>query len=71
MPDKKTHLFANDGTDWKSERGPEDPEKARKADEKVEKASERGDGPGATNERRLSHTSVAKSAARNAAADKK
>lgn len=51
MADDK-HVFANDGSDWKTEPSPVDPEEKRKADKEVADAAREGDGPGATNEPR-------------------
>lgn len=56
MADNKTHLFANDGTDWKTPPSPVDASEARKADAKIDKAAAKGDGPGATNEGKVAHT---------------
>lgn len=56
--DGKTHLVANDGTDWRSTRGPVDTEEARQADTEVDEAAAQGDGPAATNETKLENSVV-------------
>ena len=53
MADNNQHVFANDGSDWKTPPGPVDNDEARKADAKVDKAAARGSGPSATNEVKL------------------
>lgn len=53
MADKdEKHLFANDGSDWKTEPSPVDPEEKRKADKELDEYARKGDGPSATNEPR-------------------
>ena len=49
----KQHFFANDGDDWTTPPSPVDPDEARKADQKVDKAAAKGMGPSATNEVKL------------------
>lgn len=67
MADKKVHLIANDGTDWRSTRSPVGTKDARKADAKVDKAAAKGSGPAATNETRLENSIVEGSESGNAA----
>lgn len=56
--DGEEHFFANDGTDWRSQAGPVDTKKVRKADKALDDKAADGDGPSATNELRLESTTV-------------
>lgn len=53
MADDKQHFFANDGDDWTTPPSPVKNADARKADAKVDKAADKGDGPAAANELKL------------------
>lgn len=59
------HYFANDGTDWKTPPSPVSSKEAREADQKLDDAASKGDGPSATNEVRPQHTLVEGSEAQN------
>lgn len=51
--DGELHLFANDGTNWRSTASAVSSKEAREQDAAVDEAARQGDGPAATNEGRL------------------
>jgi hypothetical protein len=55
---QEVHLFANDGTDWKSTRSPVNADEARAADQAVEDKASEGQGPAASNDTKLAHSVV-------------
>lgn len=56
--DGELHLFANDGSDWRSTAGPVSTKEAREIDSALDEAAAKGDGPAAANEVRLASTIV-------------
>ena len=64
MADEQEHLFANDGSDWTSEREP-DVNEAREDEKRIDEEAAEGDGFTGTNDVKLHWTSVEGSASKN------
>jgi hypothetical protein len=56
--DGEKHLFANDGSDWRSTAGPVSTKEAREIDSALDEAGRNGGGPAAANEVRLASSIV-------------
>lgn len=67
--DGEFHLFANDGTDWRSTASPVSTKEAREADKALDDDSREGEGFSGTNEVRLASTIVEGSEGSNGAED--
>lgn len=63
--DGELHLFANDGSDWRSTAGPVSTKEARERDAAVDEAAAKGDGPTGTNDLKLGWSVVEGSESQN------